>query len=67
MLGSELVIDNEINLNTYEVKIDQECTNILARRQPAAMDLRLIMAITKTITDLERIGDEALVRNVVLI
>ncbi len=57
-LGAE-VIDNEINLNTYEVKIDQECTNILARRQPAAMDLRLIIAITKTITDLERIGDEA--------
>ena len=57
-LGSE-VIDNEVQMNTYEVKIDQECTNILARRQPAAMDLRLIMAITKTITDLERIGDEA--------
>ncbi len=57
-LGTE-VIDNEIHVNTYEVKIDQECTNILARRQPAATDLRLITAITKTITDLERVGDEA--------
>ena len=53
------VIDNEIKVNTCEVKIDQNCTNILARRQPAATDLRLIMAITKTITDIERIGDEA--------
>ncbi len=53
------VIDAEIKVNTYEVKIDQSCTRTLARRQPAATDLRLIMAITKTITDLERIGDEA--------
>ncbi len=53
------VIDTEIKGNTYEVQIDQSCTRILARRQPAATDLRLIMAITKTITDLERIGDEA--------
>ena len=56
---AENVIKSEFNVNRFEVSIDEECTRILAKRQPAAVDFRLIMAVIKTITDLERIGDEA--------
>lgn len=59
---SEQIIDIEKldrKVNALEMKIDEECAQILAKRQPAAGDLRMIIATTKSVRDLERIGDEA--------
>lgn len=56
---AELVIKGDDEVNRLEMSIDEECCRILARRQPAASDLRLVFAISKVTTDLERIGDEA--------
>ncbi len=53
------VIDSERNVNEEEIELDREVVNMIVRRQPTAGDLRLIIGVARTVTDLERIGDEA--------
>lgn len=53
------VLQTEERVNLMEVKIDRDLSTIIARRQPTARDLRLLIAISKTIGNLERVGDEA--------
>ena len=56
---AEKVIETEKKVDKLEILIDEECTKVLALRQPAASDLRLIIAVSKAVSDLERIGDES--------
>jgi phosphate transport system protein len=53
------VVAVEDRVNQMEVEIDRELSSVIARRQPTARDLRLLMAISKTTANLERVGDEA--------
>ncbi|TDG13891.1 phosphate signaling complex protein PhoU [Seongchinamella unica] len=56
---AETIINRDHEVNQMEMRIDDECATILARRQPAASDLRLVVTAIKVNTDIERIGDEA--------
>src|SRR6185369_5992004 len=57
--GIDNAIASDARVNDMERALDDDLRTVIVRRQPAASDLRLIMAVSKTVTDLERIGDEA--------
>ncbi len=57
--AADQVIEIEARVNAMEIEIDRELSSIIARRQPTAKDLRLLIAISKTTANLERVGDES--------
>jgi phosphate transport system protein len=56
---AEQVVANDSRVNEFEVGIDDDCAHIIAKRQPTASDLRMILGVSKMVTDLERTGDKA--------
>ncbi|MDO4997052.1 MAG: phosphate signaling complex protein PhoU, partial [Neisseria sp.] len=58
LLSLQNIADADSQINRLELEIDDACQTILARRQPAASDLRLVLTISRIIVDLERMGDE---------
>ena len=56
---AEMVRARDEDVNRLELMIDEECTQVIAKRQPTASDLRLVMSVAKMVSDLERMGDEA--------
>jgi phosphate transport system protein len=57
--GLDVIGANEQQINQMQVDMDQLCSQIIAKRQPTAIDLRMILTVTKIVNDLERIGDES--------
>ncbi len=57
--GVRAIVETDRRVNDFEKAIDDDCAHVIARRQPIASDLRLILGISKIVTDLERTGDEA--------
>lgn len=56
---AEQVVANDAAVNTLEVRIDDACAHLIAKRQPAASDLRMVLGVSKIVSELERIGDKA--------
>jgi len=56
---ADAVIANDASVNALEVRIDDACAHLIAKRQPAANDLRMVLGVSKIVSDLERIGDKA--------
>ena len=59
LLLIDQVIENDNRVNLLEIELDEACNQVIAKRQPTSVDLRMVSTVQKTITDLERIGDEA--------
>jgi phosphate transport system protein len=58
-LVADAVIANDASVNALEVRIDDACAHLIAKRQPAASDLRMVLGVSKIVSELERIGDKA--------